>query len=152
MKKIITLISTAVLFSATTFAAGEMTMSEPKEDKRPVSMREFFTEFCEEVGYGVPEVSLQIDLRIPGVERQDVLYSALQKCVYLGFIPNSRVNYRWDATITPKFINIFVSKYLHIDPDVNEDENVVTRTQLRNMMRSIPNYKMLMSLGEVSSW
>ncbi|MBP6911182.1 hypothetical protein KBC03_06415 [Patescibacteria group bacterium] len=54
-----------------------------KQDPRPVSVKEFFTQYCNKVGGGVPEVFRQIPLRIPAVDRNDPLYTALQKCVYL---------------------------------------------------------------------
>lgn len=160
MKKILVFLAASLLFSSVSvFAAGELiitpisniVVSKPKIDKRPVLMREFFTEFCNHVGYGVPTVAGQIPLRIPSVEKTDALYSALQKCVYLGFIANSSVHYQWDSPITPRFVNIFVSKYLKIDPDVNEDDDVIIREDLKYLINSLPNYKMLMALGEISS-
>ena len=123
-----------------------------KQDMRPVSLKEFFTQYCTTVGYGIPQVYGQIQLRIPGVERNDKLYSALQKCAYLGFIPNSTITYKWNNSVAPKFINILVSKNLKLDPHLNEDKQTITRTDLARLLGMIPNYQMLMNLGDISQW
>lgn len=161
MKRFLAFVAATILFSSplSVFAAGEIVVipitnvvvSKPKIDTRPVLMKEFFTTFCNQVGYGVPTVAKQIPLRIPGIDTTDALYDALQKCVYLGFISNSSISYQWNAPITPRFVNIFVSKYLKINLDLNEDEEVIIREDLKHIIKSLPNYKMLMALGEVSS-
>ena len=124
---------------------------QKKIDPRPVMMKEFFTQFCNEVGYGIPEVFRQIPLRIPGVNRDDTLYGALQKCVYLGFLPNSSVSYKWTQPVTTRFVNVFVSKHLKIDPEVNEDEQYLNRVDFIELIDALPNYKMLMAIGDAAS-
>lgn len=162
-KIIIILIAVFTLGSmSTAFAAQEVDITitpisnfvapEAKKDPRPVTMKEFFTQYCNAVGYGIPEVFRQIPLRMPGVKREDTLYNALQKCVYLGFVANSAVNYKWTAPVTARFVNIFVSKTLKMDPDVNEDEINLNRVDFDNLIDSVPNYKMLMSVANLTSW
>lgn|GEM_PF-7049931 len=123
------------------------TVVEKKKDTRPIPMKEFFTQYCNTVGVGVPEVFRQIPLRIPGVKREDRLYSALQKCVYLGFMPNSAVTYQRNAPVTARFVNVFVSRTMKIDPNVNEDDDYLTRDAFVTLIDSLPTYQMLLSIG-----
>lgn len=126
------------------------TSSSPKKDVRPVLIREFLTQYCNAVGYGVPDVFRQLPLRIPGVKREESLYIALQKCIYLGFIPNSTVNYHWDSKTTSRFVSVFVSKTLKVDVDINEDNAYLSREDFVRLIDTVPNYKMLMSLGNAT--
>lgn len=123
-----------------------------KQDMRPVSLKDFFTQYCTAVGYGIPQVYGQIALRIPGVDRGDKLYGALQKCAYLGFIPNSTITYNWNSPVSPRFIDVLVSKNLKIDPQLNEDNETITRVDLLKVMGMLPNYQMLMNLGSMTQW
>lgn len=72
--------------------------------------------------------------------------------MYLGFIPNSTVSYKWGSSVSPKFINILISKNIQIDPDINEDNTTITRKDLNNLINSLPNYQMLMNVGAKSRW
>lgn len=123
-----------------------------KQDMRPITMKEFFIQYCTKVAQGVPQVYTQIPLRISGIDREDKLYGALQKCVYLGFIPNSTVSYKWTSTVSPKFINLLIDKNLEIDPDLPEEKQTITRADLSRIMDMLPNYQMLMSIGALSRW
>jgi hypothetical protein len=135
-KKIIISVMSIVSLSSfgAVFAAADITVTpvittavEKKIDVRPVTVKEFFTQYCNEVGYGLPDVFIQLPLRITGVKREDPLYTALQKCVYLGFIPNSSVNYNRNSYVTSRFVNVFVSKTLKADPDIDEDNDYLSR-------------------------
>lgn len=145
-----TVFATSSINAPTIIITPSITSSTPKKDVRPVLVREFFTQYCNAVGYGIPDVFRQIPLRIPGVKREEPLYIALQKCVYLGFVPNSAVNYLWDSKTTSKFANVFASKTLKIDPDINEDDLYLSREDFVRLIDTVPNYKMLMSLGNAT--
>lgn len=49
-----------------------------------------------------------------------------------------------------RFVNLFVSKTLHIDPDVNEDNEKLMRADLAKLINGLPNYSMLMNIGSQS--
>ncbi len=123
------------------------TQIKKKSDPRPILMREFFTRYCDTIGYGIPEVYRQLTLKMTNVTREEPLYASLQKCVYLGFITNSTVTYKWDSPVTPKFINVFVAETLRADAAMNEENKYVTREEFNALVDALPNYKMLMSIG-----
>ena len=128
------------------------TVIENKETPSTVTMKEFFTQYCNTVGYWVPEVFRQVPIRIPGVDREDTLYSALQKCVYLGFVPNSSVTYQRNNPITTRFANLFVQRTLKFDPNMSEASDLLSREVFIALIDSLPNYKMLEALAWVSRW
>lgn len=160
-KKIIaTLIGAAFVsvgFSYAADNAGPMITVTPiikakKQDERPITVKEFFTRYCDKAGYGIPDVFIQIPLRIQGVKREDPLYIALQKCIYLGFIPNSNNNYNWGNAVTPRFVNLFVGKTLHFDPDFNEEKSKIVRAEFSHFIDTVPTYSMLMNIGNQTRW
>ena len=122
------------------------------EGKWPVTMKEFFTEYCTTIGKGIPEAYKQIPLKTMGVKRTDPLYNALQKCVYLGFIPNSALKYQWSATVTTRFVNNFMYKTLKLDPDIKEDELHLTRETFARLIEVLPNYETLINIGDKTAW
>lgn len=118
-----------------------------KQDMRPVTFKEFFMQYCNRVGYGVPQIYTQLTLKMTGIARGDQVYSAMQKCVYLGFVSNTTTSYKWNSPVTPKFINILISQNMHTDADLNEDSLTITRADLAKVINTLPNYQMLMSIG-----
>ena len=126
-------------------------VAAPQQKELPyVPMREFFTKFCNTVGYGIPDVYKQIPLKLLSVKRAEPLYPALQKCVYLGFLSNGPIRYQWDRPVGTKFVNLFLSKAMKMNPDFNEDNIDLTREDYKRLIGALPNYQMLISLAEES--
>lgn len=167
-KKLLVVVASAVTFGliGSAYGAAELVITPvmnftvtpeakpkvKKQDNRPVSMREFFTQYCNRVGAGVPDIFRQIPLKISDVKRDNPLYSALQRCVYLGFVPNAATSYQRNSSVTSRFVNVLISKNLRIDPNVNEDVAKLTRQDFGRLIDSLPTYGMLLNVGVQSKW
>lgn len=133
-----------------TIVNGPIEVTAPQKELPYVPMREFFTKFCNTVGYGIPDIYKQIPLKILGVKRAEPLYAALQKCTYLGFLPNNPIRYQRDRPVGTRFVNLFLSRAMKMDPDFNEENVDLTRNDFKRLTSALPNYQMLISLAEES--
>lgn len=156
LAKILGGVIASFLIVSTVSAQGTATVTVTVTPVKPVtappfvSLREFMTQVCTNVGYGIPEVYKQLPLKILNVKRSESLYSALQKCVYLGFLANSPIRYQWDRPVGTKFVNLFIGNAMSMDPGFDEEQTDLSRKDFSRLINALPSYKALMLLAEKS--
>jgi len=101
-----------------------------------LNYEDFFIQYFEDLGQEVPPSYQYIELNYKNLDQNQKLHQALQKGVYLNFIPNAEVNFPWNEFITQKTAAQLIQKNFNIDIEHNPN-GYVTDTRLNIILRNI---------------
>lgn len=121
---------------------------------RKVTLQKFFVDVCSRLWEWMPHVYKDIDIQWPNVNKWTKLYTALQKCAYLGIIEK-----RWKVTnfqvpVKWNFVYDFLGSKLNLTPEIQlqPDEYVTINTWEVYIRNTIPTYTAIQKLLQLASY
>ncbi len=119
---------------------------------RPLLLQTFLHDVCERVGQGIPSVYKQMIVKRPSVKKDDTMYTALQKCVYLGILePTSRIN-NLQTPVNGDFVKDFLWKKFSLSLPTDLGAETLTQNFWNDEIRyRIPTFYGIQRLLQLSS-
>lgn len=121
---------------------------------RPLTLQKFFVDMCNRLWEWMPIIYKDIDINWPSVSKWTKLYTALQKCAYLGVVEKRWKITNFQVPVKWNFIYDFLGSKLNITPDIQlqSDENVSIHTWETYIRSTIPTYYAIQKLLQVASY
>jgi carboxyl-terminal processing protease len=121
---------------------------------RPISLWKFFLDVCGRLWQWMPNVYKDINISWPNVTKESPLYSALQKCAYLGIIETKGKINDFQVSVKWNFVYDFFWQKLHMDvtAQLQPDEAVLSDVWEEKIRYTVPTYYGIQRLLNLSAY